>query len=325
MKSFLKIFQGSKKKDEQDVPSATSRAVAKRITSILGLRSLESMPAQAARAFSLASDPKAGVPQFVSLIEADDALGARVVRIANSVYFLRGDPVKDIEQAVVTIGIDELRSMLSATMLESMLKGKEKEREYIWANSVGTAIGARLLAKRTTNLAPSEAFLCGLVHDVGKLIMLRRDPMTYRKVLSLVSSGEKDFFEAEEELFEINHVEVGKWAAESWNFPPVTISSINYHHRSYQQLDNQIEALATGSGEEIKIELSLPLIVKIADELCHSIGIGHPGGFSGFQARCRAQLPLLAQILAVSNEDLEKICAQIHSMFEQEIGIYSHA
>lgn len=81
---------------------------------------LESMPVQAAQAFQIASDPKAKQDDFVKIIEADEALSARIIRVANSVYFFRGTKATDIENAVNNIGLEELRCLISATMSEKL-------------------------------------------------------------------------------------------------------------------------------------------------------------------------------------------------------------
>ncbi len=289
----------------------TSKATAARIKNILGIRHLEPMPAQAARAFQLASNPRATGAQFVEVIESDEVISARVVRIANSVYFFRGTPATDIEKAVANIGLDELRCLLSATMLKSLLKGKHPAREQVWANAVGTAIAARRLSCFTT-LSEGEAFLCGLVHDVGKLIMIQRNGGLYEEVIKRVSSGDLSFVEAEEELFETNHTEVGKWVAESWNFPPQTLEAITRHHESWPK----------PSAHSVEKVSSPALVVKAADAIVHAQGIGHSLSMRPFKARMAEEQLTAFALLGVPEADRATLIDNITAGFDREFALY---
>lgn len=289
--------------------SPTPRAVASRIKTILGIRQLEPMPSQAARAFQLASDPRATAADFVSVVESDEVISSRIIRIANSVYFFRGTAAVDIEKAVANIGLNELRCLLSATLLKSLLKGRQAEREQIWANAVATGICARQLSRYTNGIGDGEAFLCGLVHDLGKLIMLQRAPDLYRKVQQKLCSGEIDSIDAEEEVFEINHIEVGKWVAESWNFPKSAIMAISLHHEPWPK---DITGKVTSTA----------LLVKIADTIAHSQGIGHPPEQRKFQTRAENQLPNAVKLLGISTGDTGNLIQSFRAAFDKEYSLY---
>ncbi len=284
----------------------TTPATADRIRNILGIRELELLPAQAARAFELASDPNSKADDFVSIIESDEALSARVIRVANSVYFFRGTSANDIEKAVANIGLNELRCLLSATMLKSLLQSRSTAREQLWGNSVATAIASRHLAKHTTNIIPGEAFLAGLLHDVGKLIMIRRGGVLYDKVFQIVAIGEKDFVEAEEEVFDLNHVEVGKFVAEEWHFPARVVEAIAYHHEP--------------APDEKK--MSLPTLVKIADLIAHANYLGHQPPLRGFGKSCKSQASNLLSRLQLKQDFLDDFSDSLCSQYEKELSLY---
>ncbi|HQH26767.1 MAG TPA: HDOD domain-containing protein [Oligoflexia bacterium] len=302
-----------KKKQSSSFSAAlakTSIAVEMRMKETLGIQKLESMPVQAARAFQLASDPKATLADFVKIIESDEALSARIIRIANSVYFRRGEEVNDIAKAVASIGLNELRCLMSATMLRSLLQGKHSAREQIWANSVGTAICCRTLS-RQTNLAEGEAFLAGLLHDVGKLIMIRKSAKQYDKVLSIVSSGAKTFVQAEEEVFDFSHVDVGKWVAEKWNFPAPAVAAIAFHHGAWPQQPEQ-----KGKGT------SHAILVKACDVISHACGIGHPPVFRPFRVRAEEEIHLAFEQLGLAGQDHSGMLEQFRKQFNDEFALY---
>jgi putative nucleotidyltransferase with HDIG domain len=286
---------------------ATTPDVVERLRSALNIRQLESMPSQAARAFRLASDPKAQLGDFIDVVESDVGLSARVIRIANSVYFFRGTPATDIEKAISNIGLDELRCLLSATMLKSVLGAKHPAREQLWANSVATGIGARSLA-RLTRVSPGEAFLCGLLHDIGKLMMIAKTGALYDQVLRLVSNGELDFVAAENEILALNHVEVGKWLAEEWNFPQIAVQAIAYHHQPWPK--------------ESTLALNAPLIVKTADLMAHACGIGHPPTFRALQLRAKEELPRALTLFGLQGDEITVFLSHFETQFEREYGLY---
>lgn len=284
----------------------TTIATAERIRNILGIRELEMLPAQAARAFELASDPQSKADDFVQIIEADEALSARVIRVANSVYFFRGQVANDIEKAVTNIGLDELKSLLSATMLRSLLNAKHSAREQLWGNSVATAIASRQLARMTTHISTGEAFLGGLLHDVGKLVMIRRGGPLYDKVLQIVAVGDKDFVQAEENIFELNHVEVGKYVAEEWHFPGKVIEAIAFHHEP--------------TPKESKVSLST--LVHTADIISHSLMLGHSPPLRAFAKKCQAELPLLLPLFGLDEESFKNFSETLSAQYEKELSLY---
>ncbi len=293
--------------------SRVSRATEARIKNILGINQLDLMPAHAARAFELASDPKSTTSDFVAVIESDEALSARIVRVANSVYFYRGSQATDIEKAVANIGLDELRCLLTAAMLKSLLLGKGNARKQVWANAVATAVICRGLARRFPNMSIGEAFLAGLVHDVGKLVMLRRAPDLYEKVLNEVTISEKTFLAAEEEIYELNHVEVGQWVAETWHFPESVIAAIASHHNAWPKDPNTL-----------KTTQDLGLLVHISDTMAHAGAIGHQSPLARLKKLHEAELCKCFPLLGVSFGEGMNLIQTFAGEFEKQYGLYQN-
>ena len=308
---FGSIFSGGGKSKSGSRLPRTSPAVAERIKNILEIRDLEMMPVQAARAFQLASDPQAKGADFVSVIESDEVISARIIRIANSVYFFRGTPANDIEKAVANIGLNELRCLLSAAMLKSLLQSRHPAREQIWGNSVATAIACRLLSRSAKQISSGEAFLCGLLHDVGKLIMIRKGGGLYDKAIGVASTERKPFVEAEEDVFELNHVEVGKWAGEQWNFPEQVIRAIAGHHNPWPNTD-------PASGDPITAET----LVKAGDTMAHALGLGHPAHMKSFSRFMEQDLDKAYHAVGLSRADGDKFLETLEAQFDKEISLY---
>lgn len=307
---FLNIFSSSDK-STSSVLSKTSRSDEQRIIQTLGIRQLDTMPTQAAKAFQLSCNPKATLEDFVEIVESDEVLSSRIIRIANSVYFRRGDQVKDISAAVAAIGLNEIKCLLSAAMLKSLLKSKSKFRLNIWANSIATGIAARMLAP-CTNIPNGEAFLAGILHDVGKLIFIDRLPKEYEVVMQKSYNSEETSITLEERAFDLTHVEVGKWLAEKWSFPEVVRSAITFHHSGWTK-----EANKRGKAT------SHAMLIKCADTLCHSLRIGHPTNMSFLGNLSKKEIANIAIQLNQSVETIEGMSQQIQRQFEQEFSMYN--
>lgn len=308
---FFDAFRSAK----SDAPPSqslvkTGKHEAQRIKSILGMRSIESMPAQAARAFQLASDPKAGTTEFVEILEQDEALSARIVRVANSVYFYRGTQVVDIGQAVAAIGLSELRCLISASMLKSLLQGKDKVRTQLWANSVGTALAARMIAPRMMGIDEGEAFLCGLLHDVGKLVMIRAESERYQTALARVNE-ETDIILAEESVYELNHVDVGSWISDIWNFPDCVRNTVLTHHNPWPE-----------DFTKISDADRIPYLIKAADTISHACGLGHQNAFSALKQRAKAELMYAQQYIGFEDDSFKNLIEQFEKRFPEEFDLY---
>jgi HD-like signal output (HDOD) protein len=178
-----------------------STAVANSILNVVGAHSIPTMPAAAQKSFQLSTDPSAEARDFIAVIESDEALSARVLKIANSVFFDRGKPSTTIEDSVIIIGINELRCLLNATSLSEIFPSKHIARAQLWANDIATALISRTLAERFIPQQAELAFLAGLMHS-----------------------------EAEEQFFPFTHAEVGQLIAERWHFSPELIAVIRGHH-----------------------------------------------------------------------------------------------
>lgn len=289
----------------------TSPADELRIKETLGIRSLESMPVQAARAFQLACDPKSTLHDFIAVVESDENLSARIIKIANSVYFRRGEQALDISTAVTNIGLNELRCILSAAMLKSLLNSKSKIRSAIWANAVATGIAARILSA-TTAIPEGEAFLAGLLHDVGKLILLQRMPKEYEDLINKSYNSTKSCQDMELERFDLSHVEVGKWLAEKWNFPEAIRLAISKHHENWPS-----EEKKRGKGTNIS------MLIKASDALSHSLRLGHPTNLTSLGSINQQEISHIAKQLDQSLESINSFSNQIKVQFENEFSLYN--
>jgi len=283
------------------------------ILSAVGARSIPPMASAAQKAFQLATDPKADARDFIEVIESDEGLSARVIKIANSVYFDRGKKSSTIEESVVVIGINELRSLLNATTLSEIFPSRHSARPQLWTHNLGTAIIAKALARRLLPARAELAFLGGLMHDIGKLLLIQKASDDYTTIMKKVEQDGIDFCTAEEEVFPFNHTQVGQLIGQRWNFSPELLSIIGRHHESWERITP-----VAGS-------VTLPAIIKAADTVCHALGIGHTRGFHRLKNRATEELASAWQALGIPEADRAGILKDLQKTYELEHELYASA
>ena len=300
---------GSKKKTGASAPSIAP-ALADSILNALGTRSIPPMPGAAQKAFQLSTDPNAEARDFVEVIESDESLSARVLKISNSVYFDRGKTTATIEDAVLVIGINELRSLLSATTLSEIFPSRHPARTQLWANDIASAIIARNLAQMRLPNKQDAVFLGGLMHDIGKLLLLQRAAEDYGAVLAKVEQSGSDFCTAELERFVFTHADVGLLVAQRWNFGAELQSMIADHHKPWEEL----------CAESV---LTPAALVKAADTIAHALGLGHLKGFTRLRNTNNERLEQCWAWLGIDAASQKSVLENSRRAFDLEYDLYA--
>lgn len=196
---------------------------------------LPPFPAIAMEALQLTKDVNATAKQLQSVIIRDQALSARILRIVNSALYGLRREVSTISHAVAVLGMETLRSILMAAAVKHVFhndngRGQDLGSRLLWDHSWGTALGARAIARRVRYENQEEAFLGGLMHDIGKPVLQKNFADRYVNIISNAYRGDANFHEPEMGLFGFSHAHVGALLAEKWNFPPQLSIAIRYHH-----------------------------------------------------------------------------------------------
>lgn len=202
------------------------------------LKSLRPFPTAALRLIDACKNPKCSAKDASDIIQKDPGLAARLIRMANSSMFGCSGKIHTIDHAVVLLGMRCVRDLAVAMAGADMfLQGKTatRERHELWNHSLGTACVARRLATSVSNVVPNEAFLAGLFHDVGKLLMYDLVPSHYILLNDIVQKKQKPSHKVEQQLFGSTHAEVGAHFGRECSFPSEVIECIEFHHESKLQ------------------------------------------------------------------------------------------
>jgi len=228
------------------------------------------LPAMASRIIDTCFDDKADFHQMADLIKQDPVLTARILTMINSPAFALSTKVKDLSHAISLLGKNQVRNLaLSVAIFDTFsASGKKREQELaaFWQHCIACAYTCEELAKELNYPLPEEAFIAGLLHDVGKLIAYHRLEKEYKQFLThikeLTDEDQPQWpqLELEKEILGASHHLIGKWAAEAWNFPAPIIEAVWLHHQP-----------PAGPREATP---SLPLLVRFADALCNLYNLG---------------------------------------------------
>lgn len=228
------------------------------------IRELPSLPSAFIAAVEVLGQDHAPASACIEAIERDQALTVRVLRLANSAFYGAPGQVSRIGDAVQMLGLRTVASTLAAISLRATLGTLRCEGfdfEAYWRHSLCTAISARELAK-LASLDAGEAFLLGLLHDVGQLILAISNPALEAQVLQLCRSEGMAMHEAEQRVFGVSHAEVGAAVVRQWNFPVTLSAAMAGHHLPAHR--------PTGEG------LDFRHLLHLADQLAHGLETAPP-------------------------------------------------
>jgi putative nucleotidyltransferase with HDIG domain len=264
------------------------------------------MPGAAHKAFSLSTNPNAEARDYIEVLEADEGLSTRVLKIANSVFYDRGGGSRTIVDAVTVVGTTELRNLLNATVLASLFPVRHYLRAELWTHNIAVALTSRLIAQSLYPHQADQAFLAGLMHDVGKLLMLQQHLETYERVIKKGLAEDLDSVSAEVRVYPFDHTHVGQMIAEKWNFSEDLHAAIGGHHAPWASIERG----------------SLAALIKLSDLIAHASSLGAGRDAVAWK---RVYAPLLEDAWAyhdVPVREQRRIISEASREFDSEFQLY---
>src|SRR5262249_2582419 len=183
---------------------------------VMARETLPTIPTVLAKSLQLDDAETASGKELIAVIERDQALTGKMLRLANSAFFGQSRKVATIPRAVVLLGFSTVRNLaLGVKVWDALGSGIAKTRlEELWSHAVAVAAAGRRLATRLGGGDPDEAFTAGLLHDVGRLVLAMRFRDDYWRAVGGAEEG-NDLETLERELIGVDHAEVGAWILEA--------------------------------------------------------------------------------------------------------------
>jgi putative nucleotidyltransferase with HDIG domain len=244
---------------------------------------LPTIPSVLKKLLVVIENPRTSLTEVGNFIQSDPVLTSRVLKMVNSPIYGFPGRISAVQQALILLGLNVVRGLLLGVTVCEMM---QKSMVGLWEHSLGCAITSRIIANRKNLPEPEEISIAGLLHDIGKVIMILRYKEEYESALKETETKGLFIMEAEKAVFDITHAESGSWIAKKWNFPNSLIEIIEYHHNP--NLAKNMPAQTA--------------VVHMADILTRSVGFG----FSG-DNNVPAVNPAAWEFLKLSDADLRDI------------------
>lgn len=256
------------------------------------VEALPTIPNVMRKILSVIENPNVSLTKIGNFISNDPVLTSKVLKMVNSPIYGFPGRIYSVNQALILLGLNVVKGMLFGV---SVFEVMQKTMTGLWEHSVGTAITARIIAKKINYKDLEEVSIGALLHDIGKVILGIKFPDEYKKVLLEVEHKIVWIGDVEKKYFGITHAQAASWVAQKWHFPKSLVDIIENHHKPYLS----------------KIAFLQTAIVHLADIIVRSRGIGFAGD---------KYVPLLNDdayaSLRLTEEDLKNIFAEMDHELE---------
>ncbi|GAG36994.1 unnamed protein product, partial [marine sediment metagenome] len=177
--------------------------------------------------------------------------------------------VKTVSHAIVVLGFREIRNLALGVTVFALRFGRDRssplDHTDFWRHTLAVASAARMIATCISLPDPEEAYIAGLIHDIGKLVLVEHFPNEYTEALWKASAEACSLNEAEQSVLSIDHAEVGRKLCEHWKLPESLTLAVGSHHRP-------LEEMTTSASEA-----PLAAVVRVADNAARAAGVGNGG------------------------------------------------
>ncbi len=231
---------------------------------ILETKKLPTLPTVAYRLLDLlSSDPD--VHELEEVIRYDQALTAKILSVANSAYTNVQQEVDTLQRAIVILGVREISDIAFGVCIASVLKPLKSVHFFdvkeFWIHSVATGITSRIIAQALDYENEDRFFTLGLLHDIGRLVLLYLFPEVFEEVLEQRAKSGRELL-LEEADAGLAHTWLGRWLVRRWGLPEAFESVARFHHHPFQKGRFLFE----------------PAVVKLADLTVHQLGLSRLEG-----------------------------------------------
>ena len=182
----------------------------------------------------LLQDPNTPITEISDIIEKDQAMSLRVLKLVNSAFYGIHKEVNDIGNAIVLLGFNTVRNAIVSLGVINSFSGVKSLEGFdisdFWKHSLAVAVVSKSLAEKTKIASPDSCFVGGLLHDIGKVILAQYFQDLFEKVWNAAKRENISFYEAEKKEISTDHGRIGAYLATNWELPESFIDVIRWHH-----------------------------------------------------------------------------------------------
>ncbi|GBU23098.1 hypothetical protein R80B4_03014 [Fibrobacteres bacterium R8-0-B4] len=284
------------------MPILRSGDISERMQALGGLhtiKNLQTQPIVIARITRMLQDPATNAEELGLAIRTDQGLTARVLKLVNSAFYGFPGKIGSISHAVVLLGFSTVKNIVLTASVLDIFKMNSGGRfaQDVWKHSLACGVAAQSIARIAEYEFQEESFVAGLLHDIGKVVLLQLAPNDFSRVVEHTDKTKTLFYDAECKLLGINHQEIGGMLIEQWHLPKKILSAVSSHHNP-----------AAAEDDDSK----LAAIVHCADIFARALGYGNGGD---------KKIPMIDDTawdtLKLDNVNLERLFDTIENEWEK--------
>lgn len=271
---------------------------------------IATLPEITVRIIELVEDPRSTAQDLHKVISQDPALCSRILKVVNSSFYGLPGQIGSINRAIVMLGLNAVKNIAIAASLVKLFRGGELTQGFsakmLWDHCSAVAAGCKIINDRLRLGLGDEAYLAGLIHDIGLVVEMQFDRNRLVEVLKrtgLNASGEpaNEMREIEEDVFGANHQDFGAALCEKWRFPRPFSMVTGYHHKPLE------------TPAESKTLVST---VYLADRLAARLGVGFRGDLLSLDCD-----PQVLAVLGLNASDIEPILAAMDEAVKTSVNL----
>ena len=242
------------------------------------------------------NDPTSSFSDIAKVFSMDTALAARILRIVNSSFYSFPSNVETVTHAISIIGTQQLHDLALATTILTKFQGIPEDlvnMDGFWRHSLGCAVAARILAIQCRETNPERFYLCGILHDVGRLIIMENLPDQAREIVARHQGEGGLMFDVEQQVLGFDHAEVGASLAKAWKLPLSYEEIIACHHKPSKARRYPVESAMVNLADIITKAMELgssgdPFVPPLDEKSWDHVGL-NPGLLESIWAQVENQ------------------------------------
>jgi len=207
---------------------------------ILGIEKVPTLPIISQKIMEITGDENASFKKLVGIVEKDQTLAVKILKVANSAFYGLLSRVTSLEHALVVLGTNQVKSIVLGSSVHKFFsddKGSPFDRTRFWKHAIICSQVAQLLGKHFKVGKDDSLFLAGLIHDVGKVVLDQFFHEEFLEIMDHVSSTRTTFSEAENRILGTTHYQIAAKLLKQWKFPDMVTMQVLYHHAPWYDID----------------------------------------------------------------------------------------
>ncbi len=204
-------------------------------------RNLPSLPQVLLQVIALEGQEHPDIKELVKIIAQDPSISAKTLRLVNSAYFSLQGKFTSLERAVLYLGVETIKNIAITASIHQVFNGVKRNGSFpmdrFWWNSFSCAIFSKRIAQQIQYTNIEEAYVAGLLHNLGKLLLWKNFPKEYKPILPLLEN-QTDECDAEKQEIGITHCEAGSWLIKHWKLNSFMADAVLYHHEPIARIKN---------------------------------------------------------------------------------------